>query len=557
MRPRVLSLAILNIRSTFSFNLPSRKELKQPKTLAKTVGIGIGILLLFADFTLIFVMNSQAMYSGFKPVGLEDMMLLYTATTAALLVFVFSFTMALSLFSASAVDSGFLVLPFKPHELLAAKMALVYFTNLLIGIFVLMVSAIVYGVNEHPPLLFYLYSLLSSLALPLIPLAISYLVLIPLMNTSGLFRNKNFIIYLGGFLGIGMALAFNLYIQGTMTRLQDPSFAMAFASPDSFLSRLGRAWIPSLLVWKALSQAGNFTGFLALAGNFALGALVVGAVVFLLGKPYLRSIQIFGESSFSRGRKRKRAQDGREYEEIKAPLASLLAREIRLMNREPIFFINGPFIVILLPVFMGIAFFAQRSSLKGMFSALEPLLGGPAGYLIPAALGGFLGSSTSIACTAVSRDAKTLSWIKALPVSAFEYFAAKLLHAEIFSVFGAVVGCAASWLVLGTGAADLALGFILALLFSTAFNMGGLWLDTANPRLRWDNPVAAMKQNPNAVIVILAAMGILAALGFLTFNVSLPRNVYALVYGLVFSGCILLWVLRYPKFAEKRYARFE
>ena len=556
MKPRVLSLAILNIRSTFSLNLPSRKDLKQPKTLIKTIAIGIGILLLAADFAFIFVMNSQAMYKAFKPAGLEDMMLLYTAISAALIVFVFSFTMALSLFSASGVDSGFLVLPFKPQELLAAKMSLVYFTNLLVGVFILMVSAIVYGVNEGPPVLFYLYALLSSLALPLIPLAISYLVLIPMMNASSLFRNKNFIIYLGGFVGVGLALAFNFYIQGTMTKLQDASFATAFASPDSFLSRLGKAWIPSLLVWKSLSRAGDFFGLAALLGNFALGFTILAIVVFFLGKPYLRSIQIFGETSFSKG-KRRRNGSTKEYGNSQAPIASLLAREIRLMNREPIFFINGPFIVILLPVFMGIAFLAQRSSIEGMLEALKPLLAGPVAYLIPAALGGFLGSSTSIACTAVSRDAKTLSWIKALPVRPFEYFAAKLLHAELFSVFGAVVGCVTSGIVLGLGAMDLALGFILAFLFSTASNMGGLWLDTAYPRLHWDNPVAAMKQNPNAVIVILAAMGLLAALGVFTFYVSLPRNLYALIYGIIFSAIIAFWLLRYPKFAEKRYARFE
>lgn len=554
MKPPVVSLAILNIRSTFSISLPSRKELKRPKTLIKTIAIGIAALLLIADFAFIFVMNSQAMYKAFKPAGLEDMMLLYTATSAALLVFVFSFTMALSLFSASAVDSGFLVLPFKPQELLAAKMALVYFTNVLIGVFILMVSAIVYGVNEAPPLLFYLYALLSSLSLPLIPLALSYLVLVPMMNASALFRNKNFIIYLGGFVGIGLALAFNFYIQGTMTRLQDASFAALFAAPDSFLSRVGRAWIPSLLVWKSLSRAGDFLGFLALLGNFALGFAVLALVVFFLGKPYLRSIQVFGETSFSRGRKRRKA---REYRETKAPLASLLAREIRLMNREPIFFINGPFIVILLPIFMGIAFAAQRSNIESALSALRPLLAGPAGYLIPAALGGFLGSSTSIACTSVSRDAKILPWIKALPVSPFEYFVAKLLHAEIFSGLGALVGCVASRIVLRTGLLDLTLGLVLALLFSTAFNMGGLWLDTAYPRLRWDNPVAAMKQNPNAVIVILGAMGLLAALGVFTFNINLPRNVYALIYALIFAGLIAAWLLGYPKFAERRYARFE
>jgi hypothetical protein len=87
--------------------------------------------------------------------------------------------------------------------------------------------------------------------------------------------------------------------------------------------------------------------------------------------------------------------------------------------------------------------------------------------------------------------------------------------------------------------------------------MGGLWLDTAFPRLKWDNPIAAMKQNLNAVIVILGVMGIIVALGAISFFTSLPRNVYALVYGAIFFGFILVWIKVYPPYAQKRLAKME
>ena len=73
MRSRIASLALLYIKSTFSIALSTRKELKKPKTLLKTIGIGIGILFLVADFSVIFVMMNLSMYEGLKPAGLQGL----------------------------------------------------------------------------------------------------------------------------------------------------------------------------------------------------------------------------------------------------------------------------------------------------------------------------------------------------------------------------------------------------------------------------------------------------------------------------------------------------
>lgn len=559
MKSRVASLALLYIKSTFSISLPAREELKKPKILAKTIGIGVGILLLIADFSVIFIMMNLTMYESLKPAGLQELMLLNAATSASVLVFVLAFMMALSMFSMSGAETGFLVLPFSSRELLAAKMLLVYLTEAVAGVFVLAVAMVIYGIKEGPSLMFYVNGLVTALALPLLPTAISYLVLLPMMNASKFFRNKNFIVYVGGFLGMGFALAFNFYIQSAMARVSDPAGLALFASPDSFISRMGQAWIPSWLAWKALSEAPALAGSLAVLANLALGLAGCAAVVFFFGGLYVRSLQVFNESTFSRKSfsQTKGSGAGRRIFTRKPVMSSLVAREIRLMNREPMYLLNGPFIVILMPVLLGIVFIVQRGVLEEVMAGLAPLLAGPAGYLVPAAIGSFLGSSTSIACTAVSRDAKALPWIKSMPVSPLQYFMAKFLHAEVFSVLGIIVGCGAGVFFLETAFADLLIAAILAFLFTTAFNMGGLWLDTAFPRLRWDNPIAAMKQNPSAVVAILGAMGMIGGMAGISLWLSLPRYAYALIYGAVFLIPILVWVRFYPNFATKRYRRME
>ncbi len=70
------------------------------------------------------------------------------------------------------------------------------------------------------------------------------------------------------------------------------------------------------------------------------------------------------------------------------------------MNREPMYLLNGPFVILLLPVIFAITFIAQGDEMRGAVDQIRPYLTGQAEYLIPAGLGIFLATATSIACTA-------------------------------------------------------------------------------------------------------------------------------------------------------------
>ena len=555
MRQRFAALVIMYLRNGISFSLPSLAELRKPKVLFKTLGIGLGILAIVADLGFVFVMMNLGLYKALAPAGMQSFVLLNAATTAAVLVFVFAFLMSLSMFSSSATDAGFLSLPLPPRDLLAGRMILVYVTDAALGIFVMAVSLVVYGIKESPPLLFYLDGIVDALALPLLPIAITYLILVPAVRSSKLFRNKNFILYLGGFLGMLMALAFNFYLQSSLSRLGGAASLARITSTESLVSELGRAWIPSWLAWKSLTGAGSIVGPLCSLAGLALGLGACVLVACFLGPSYVHSLEAFGESTAKLGRIAP-GRGGKIFTRRRA-IFSLVMREFRLMRREPRYFLNGPFVVVLMPVILAIAYLAQGEKLKQALGSFTSIMGGPAGYLVPAAFGAFLGSATSIACTAVSRDAKLLPWIRALPVTPAAYFGAKLLQAEFYTVFGAAVGVGAGIAVLGTSPADALCGSLLAMAFSTTLNMIGLWLDTAWPRLSWDNPIAALKQNPNAVIVILGAMGLLGGMGALTFTLRLPRYGYGLLYGAVFAVAIAVWTALYPGYAARRYEKME
>ncbi|MBN2874378.1 MAG: hypothetical protein JXM71_04725, partial [Spirochaetales bacterium] len=238
---------------------------------------------------------------------------------------------------------------------------------------------------------------------------------------------------------------------------------------------------------------------------------------------------------------------------------TMVKREFDMMNREPMYLLNGPFIVVMLPLIMGIMYVVQKDAFLGDpdLGGIMAMVQGGFGVVLAALVGAFMGSSTSITCTAVSRDAKALPFIKSLPVTPGAYMLAKLGHALIFGVIGSAIGAGLVALLMRMSIADALTGFVVALSLSSLLNMGGLWLDTANPRLSWDNPIAAMKQNPNAILAMLGSMGLMGGAGWLVFKLSLGTTGFALWFGVVPAIVFGVLLALYPRYADKRMAQME
>lgn len=327
-----------------------------------------------------------------------------------------------------------------------------------------------------------------------------------------------------------------------------------FAGPEAFLARVGLGYPPAFLAWKAMFVGGlSSLGFGA--ANLALGAAAVACVALCLGGPFARSLLGFDEQRVKRIAATK-SFISRRFRR-RRPLLALILREVRLMNREPVYFINGPFIILLMPIILAVMAIVQKGRLNALLLQAAAFKEGPGAMLAAAAFGAFLGSSTSICCTAVSRDAKALPYLKALPIPYRDYALAKFLHGFAFAFFGALVGGGGATALLGLPAMESLGAFLLALAFSAFTCIAGLWLDTANPRLAWDNPTAALKQNPNSSILIVGVMALLGALGALTAFLRWDKLAFFIAYFIIFAVLAAAALAVYPGYAEGRIAEME
>jgi ABC-2 type transport system permease protein len=556
-----LSLATLYIRSFY--NLPGRKApgtKTTGKEILKFVGMGFLVVLVVANMGYLFVMMNLNLYQGLVMAGLQGMLLLNASVMATMLTLVIGFMTSLSTYYLNDMELQLLSMPIKPRALFSAKFVAVYMTEAAISLFFMVATMVIFGSKENPHPLFYVYGTIAGLLLPLPALAASYLIQIPLLSFARFLRNKRTIMIVGGIVGIVFGLAFNMYFQRMMPPTANPTArAATFAGPDSIIARMGRSYPPALYAWRAMANPASSTGFFAMLQLFAACVIGPALVMLLLSGTYAKSLIGFNESHIKKLTRdganafiARRLRQGR-------PFVTMVRREFDMMNREPMYLLNGPFIVVMLPLIMGIMYVVQKDALFSDpdLAGVMALVDGGFGVVLAGLAGAFMGSSTSIASTAVSRDAKALPFIKSLPIKPGTYLLAKLGHALIFGVLGSAIGVGLIAFLMKMRLVDALAGFAVALSLSSLLNLAGLWLDTANPRLTWDNPIAAMKQNPNSLVAMLGSMGLLGGAGYLAFRFALNPGAFALWFGAVPALLFAVLLVPFPKFAEKRLGAME
>ena len=91
----------------------------------------------------------------------------------------------------------------------------------------------------------------------------------------------------------------------------------------------------------------------------------------------------------------------------------------------------------------------------------------------------------------------------------------------------------------------------ISLIISLLLIFVEMFIDTINPKLLWENPMAAFKQNVNAIVSTFISMGVVFLSGLLMF--FLPKNFMGLLLTAIIFGAIAAPVgVFYFRYAVKK-----
>jgi ABC-2 type transport system permease protein len=564
----LLTVVRAGLRSNFGLAVLKYRLFKEKKDrwLVPIIGVAaVSVVPLFYGVVLAI----QNIYGILKPMGQERALLSLGFLAAQFLILLFGMYYVISAFYFSRDLELLIPLPLRPGEVMASKFAVIVINEYLTIAAVVLPVVLTFGVVAKAGVGYWVNAVLVYAALPVIPLAVVSLLVVAMMRFINVSRKKDALILIGSILLL--VLAFGLQIvMGRSAGSGGPDTSAAaitafFTSPNSLLNRVGAFFPPA--IWATRAVAGGFTGegLANLALLWGTSILLFAAMVVLAERLFYQGLVGLGETT---GKKRRLTRDemSRRVSSGRRAQAAVFWREWKIMNRTPIFLLNGTLVAVLLPaifVIMAMTNPGGGESGAGDATALLKAMASANPLVVIFAVALFMtvcGSINGTASSTFSREGGQFWISQVIPVAPREQAAAKFLHSYLVAVLGVLTAGIVGAVMLHIGAAQLAVAAGLALVAGVLLTAVGMAIDLARPLLDWANPQKAIKQNLNVLLAMLADIGVLTVVYFgvkALIKAKLGTNA---VLGIVFAALMALSAAGYAallKFADKRYPRIE
>lgn len=540
---KFLSLVKVLFKSTGE-GLIQKDKKKLPRNIALLVLIAVGFLPMVAAF----VAMAANSYSSLVQMNQEGYILVMGVSAASLVIFVFGIFYVMSTFYFSTDIENLLPLPLKPSTVLGAKFTVVLIYEYITELVFLLPIMITFGVMSKAGILYYLYSIIVFLTLPIVPLVMASFLSMVVMRFAPFAKNKDAFNTIAGIFGLFIAIGFNLVFQRLGANNQDPSQLVALMAQgdNSLIATMSKAFPTAKLAVNALVYNGDLKGLV----NILLFLVITIALLFillLLGE----ALYFKGLVGISQAASKRKKLSKEEFDESTIQSSSLkayLLKELRLLFRTPAYFMNCVLMNLLFPVILLIPVFSQPEITNSLGTVREFLNGSNLpGYIVAAIFGlmMFVSVANPTASTAISREGSNIFISKYLPISYKKQIMAKVLSSILLNSIGLLLIIAVAMVMLVPPVTLVLQAVVLGVVVVIFSAFSGIMIDLTFPKLHWDTEQRAVKQNMNVLIemfggFVLAGVTVFLII-FLHLGLWASFGVLVAVYGIL--DILLYWMI--------------
>lgn len=517
------------------------------KNKNKYFGI-IGFILIF-----ILVMGSIgipiifAIDSVLEILPIKNILLAFILPFAGIATIIFSVFSVVSVFYLSKDVEHLLPMPIKAKDILLAKFLVSLVNQYYILIMFILPCLIGVGVGIDASLLYYIYTAVVFLFLPVIPSVIVTFIILLITKFTGIMKNKDMFMYVSTALIVVFALGYNYIVQSFITIDLDNVGMTIKGVEDALLPYLRNIFPFYNSGVTALVNYNNLNGIFSLITFVAFNFLAVVIMYFAGEKLYLKTLTI------TRGNKKK-SESIEEILECKNDKKNntfswLLRKEWLIIKRTPIFMLNIVVIVFLMPLILFVSIFISYLSTGGNVSVpinvdVNKFISDPFIYLVILAVLVFF-TSTSFACsTSISREGNYAWFMKVIPVSYFKQINVKVFFGVLLDMLGVLLIAVIPIIMYKIPFYYVLCVFIPLSLIVIILNYFNILLDLKKPRLNWSEEAAAVKQNMNGLFSMLITSMVCVIFGLLAFlfkikdinmNVIILSSVITIISGIILA----------------------
>lgn len=517
----------------------------------------IGLIVLFAvAYALILsfvIFMTVTMGAVFAANGLANTFYFLLLLTASGIVLIFGIITLISTLYLSKDTDFYSMLPIKSSVVFAAKLVYVYLFEAALVAAIILPSMIAFGIVIRAWAWYYVITILALAIIPALPLFVAAIFAVPIMYLAGKLKNRSIvplIFYTVMFLGF-----FGLYIWFVMT--VSSLNGSVNISPDDVakvarvMTVIGYIMYPFTCVSSAAFGLDTFG--LGVGASTAVNLIIFVSISAVLTV----AIMLLGRFMYAQSVKANNQTDNSVVKrgEFKAAgtIKSLIVREYKCAFRstQTAFQCFGVF---LMPIMFAVVFSLIFKNMTGnigdslngvdpaeaeriaatlkMFFTLMPYT--TLAIMLPVTANG--------AMTSFSREGIAVESLKILPISVKRLVAAKILAWEVFAVpCAAVTAVIVSVFDFAIGNLILSIGaYVLMSAVLVAF--GVLW-DLIRPKLKWTDPMQAIKHNTHSTIGQFIGMGATLAIVFINV-IMMAVNVeaeilYIVCWSLIYAVAVI------------------
>ena len=540
----VIKLIKIGLLTTFRGQVGKKRKIQKPL---------FALLLLVAFSPMVFSLIEiiRVMYESLDMFGQGDSIIALGLLVASMVVFLFGIFYTIGSYYMAKDIPTYLQLPLKPWEISISRFVMVLLYEYLTMLIFFLPVVIGFGISAGKGVLYYLMAVPVFLAVPILPLSLASVLVIAIMSFSKRAINKDRFTMIASLLGLAIGIGFNFGFQSLIGRIDSQTGfqEMILSGRISMAENIARFFPGLPNATRALVENNliHLIIFLLVAAAAILVFLLVSKALYFKG--------VLGiNQQVSRRKFDVKRVDGFD---SRNPVVTYLYKELKLIFRTPIYFMNLVMIDILLPLFMIVPMFISIGADEVTVIKEQLLASAPPGIFIAGSfvVFMFISAMNGITATSVSREGSQLYMMKYLPIGYADQLNAKLLSGMVVSTAGMIL-----LMIVMTIFLEISIPIALLMLLSglnavILTRLTGMFIDAANPKLKWDNEQKAVKQNMNLVFNMLIGMGAagLAVIFIIFAGKSMFLNVMVFIIGMAVVNYVVYRLLArsFPRMIER------
>lgn len=432
----------------------------------------------------------------------------------------------------------FLRMPIKPLQLVRAKIKNMIVSEYLMELMLLASPIIVYGIIMNVSPVFYVYSAIILLLLPIIPIVLTSLITATIMRFTNVIKNKTQVQYITVFI-IFVILAIITSLFSTGEGFSTEIFTEQMLQVNGLIELISDYFVILKPIMNSLLYYQELNGLINIIIFVVESIIGYYVMTWLISKVYLKG----AIGATINGSIKDRVTDVKLKPDDFKPTNSkvaYLAKELKQIIRTPIFCMQCIIFPVVFPtVFVGLPAlaliaFARSIGLNFLPEAQQNILK-PIGVVICVCIAQVLYIMNFTSITAISREGKSAKLMKTIPISLYNQFKYKLYPGLIANGIIAIIitVCYATFMPEFNFIFVLTLFVILIELCLVEEKIMVL-IDLRAPKITWTSEYTMMKENVNVMYEFFYAVIVIILLALTTF---IFRNSTAL---LIFLLVVLL-----------------